>query len=518
MPPHPSDCAAASNETGLKSALLIHDRRQVTEARHISFDGWTLDVRTGELTRDGNTLRLPPQPLAMLLELLTHAGDVVTRDSLVQVLWPKGVVDFDGSLNAAVRKLRVTLGDDPAAPRYIETLPRIGYRFLMQPTIQAKAATPFASAPPPFAKAGLAYRPAAAVVALLLALAVVVGGWQLRPTGGALLSEGLPATRASQRPTSERAHELYLQGMFHRSRRDVDGSDLAIAAFEEALAVDPQYAEAWAALAETLIGSAVISAAPVAKTIDRARRAALKAIELDETLAHGHSALGYIYLHYDRDFERAEAEAELSRVLDAHYGRNWHLLAILRAWQDRAPEALDAMRRARKLEPMAPLYQANFGQLLYQTRNYAEAIEHLQPLIASLPRNDQARSILIRSLVASGDPEPALTQLQLRVTDRFSTSDAGLVYAHLGRRADALAEIDRIERLGAEGYGVAYDLAVIHAALGDMEAGCAALERALDDHSLTLGWMRLDPRMDPLREEQCFAAVHERLYGVAPPR
>jgi hypothetical protein len=68
-----------------------------------------------------------------------------------------------------------------------------------------------------------------------------------------------------------------------------------------------------------------------------------------------------------------------------------------------------------------------------------------------------------------------------------------LVYAHLGRRADALSEIDKLERLGAEGYGVGYDIATIHAALGDTDAGCAALERALVDHSLLLPWMRLDP-------------------------
>ncbi len=482
----------------------------MTEARRISFDGWTLDARTGELARAGNTTRLPPQPLAMLLELLAHAGDVVTRERLVQVLWPKGVVDFDGSLNAVVRKLRVTLGDDSAAPRYIETLPRIGYRFLAYPMIQPEDAPPSTRSS---LNPGRGYRSAAAVVAALLALAVVVAASQFRPMNDLPLKV-TSSVNVQRRPVIERAHELYLEGVSHRSRRDIDGSDLAVAAFKEALAIDPQYAQAWAALAETLGGAAIVSAVPVAKTMDEARSAALRAIELDEALANGHTALGYIYLHYDRDFERAEAEAERSRVLNANYARNWHLLAILRAWQGRTDEAFDAMRRARDLEPTAPLYNSNYGQLLYQTRRYAEAIKHVQPSIESQPKNDQARSMLIRSLVASGDSNLALSQLALRASDRFSTSDAGLVYAHVGRRADALTEIERIERLGAEGYGVGYDLAVVHAALGDTEAGCAALERAFADHSLTLGWMRLDPRMDPLRAEPCFAAAEQRLYGA----
>jgi DNA-binding winged helix-turn-helix (wHTH) protein/tetratricopeptide (TPR) repeat protein len=474
----------------------------VTEARRISFDGWTLDVRTGELAREGNAMRLPPQPLAMLVELLAHAGDVVTRERLVQVLWPKGVVDFDGSLNAVVRKLRVTLGDDSAAPRYIETLPRIGYRFLVQPTIQAKLST---------TSAVRSYRPGAAIFVSVLAIASVAAVWQFRATVGPPLVES-----SAPRPVSDRAYELYVQGISDRSRRDIDGSDLAIAAFHEALEIDPHYAAAWAALAETLGAKAIISAAPVAKVIDDARYAALRAIELDDTLAQGHTALGYIYLHHDRDFERAEAEALRAQALDDHYGRNWHLLAILRAWQGRTREAMDAVLRARELEPMAPLYNTNFVQLLYQTGRYAEAIKNVQPLIDSQPANDQARSMLIRALVASGDPSTALEQLESRVSDRFSTSDAGLVYAHLGRRAAALAEIARIERLGMQGYGVGYDLAVIHAALGDTEAACTALERALADRSLLLGWMRLDPRMAPLRAERCFTVVHEQLYGVPP--
>jgi len=102
----------------------------VTDATEIHFEGWTLRPRSGELLRDGHTQRLSQQPLRVLIELLDHPGEVVTRERLVQVLWPKGVVDFDNSLNGVVRKLRVALKDDSDMPRYVETLPRIGYRFI----------------------------------------------------------------------------------------------------------------------------------------------------------------------------------------------------------------------------------------------------------------------------------------------------------------------------------------------------------------------------------------------------
>jgi TolB-like protein/DNA-binding winged helix-turn-helix (wHTH) protein/Tfp pilus assembly protein PilF len=99
-------------------------------ATKISFDGWTLDPESGDLERAGTRIRLQEQPLQVLMELIDSRGRVVTREQLISKLWPKGVVDFDTGLNTAIRKLRVALGDTADTPRYIETLPRRGYRFI----------------------------------------------------------------------------------------------------------------------------------------------------------------------------------------------------------------------------------------------------------------------------------------------------------------------------------------------------------------------------------------------------
>src|SRR3954471_11291361 len=100
------------------------------EKRAIRFDGWQVSFASGEVTKDGHTHRLQDQPLQILDELTTRPGEVVTREQLIARLWPKGVVEFDTGLNTAVRKLRIALGDDADTPRYIETLPRKGYRFV----------------------------------------------------------------------------------------------------------------------------------------------------------------------------------------------------------------------------------------------------------------------------------------------------------------------------------------------------------------------------------------------------
>ncbi len=100
------------------------------EKREVRFDGWRVNFDSGEVTKGGDTHRLQDQPLHILDELTLHAGEVVTREQLIARLWPKGVVEYDTGLNTAMRKLRISLGDEADTPRYIETIPRKGYRFI----------------------------------------------------------------------------------------------------------------------------------------------------------------------------------------------------------------------------------------------------------------------------------------------------------------------------------------------------------------------------------------------------
>ena len=115
----------------------------------LRFDGWVLDPESGELERAGKRIRLQEQPVLVLRELITHAGSVVTREQLITLLWPKGVVDFDTGLNTVIRKLRGALGDPAETPRYIETLPRRGYRFIGTPDPDPEAVSRQSPSPMP---------------------------------------------------------------------------------------------------------------------------------------------------------------------------------------------------------------------------------------------------------------------------------------------------------------------------------------------------------------------------------
>jgi DNA-binding winged helix-turn-helix (wHTH) protein/tetratricopeptide (TPR) repeat protein len=505
------------NESLLKSGLLLYDHAQVTEETQFQFDGWTLHPRSGELVRDGKVQRLPQQPLRVLVELLSHPAEVVTRERLVQVLWPKGVVDFDNSLNAVVRKLRAVLGDDSETPRYIETLPRIGYRFIgkLQPSESSAAPVTLPVAPPPEPAEvrRVKRRHVVAVAIAVLAGVAALLWWPRTPKPDLLLLDAGLADVEPRRTSNQRAYELYLNGKFHRSRRDISGNSLALQSFEAALKEDPHFVDAWAALSETYTGAGITQQMPVVDAMGKSRAAALRAIELDPRSASGHAALAVIKMNYDLDYAGAEKEFQLAKAADESYARLWHGWGLLRGYQGRVEEAYAYLGRARELEPMTLLYSGSYANLLYHTRRYSEAIEYTRALLASQPRFDGARAVLIQSLIATGDVKGALEQLPLRFQATPVLSEDGLVYAHAGRRGEALQQIERLERRAREGFGLSYEIAVIYAALGEKRKGCEALLQSLTDHSQLIGWMKLDPRMDPLRGEPCFAQAQQQLLG-----
>jgi DNA-binding winged helix-turn-helix (wHTH) protein len=138
--------------------------------RFIRFDTFEVDVRTGELRKDGVKVKLAEQPFSVLALLLAQPGEVVTRDELQQKLWPRDTfVDFDRGLNKAINRLRDALGDSADAPRFIETLPKRGYRFVGS-TLPSPTAARDATQPPPAPKRPLLASAAALAVVLLAIL------------------------------------------------------------------------------------------------------------------------------------------------------------------------------------------------------------------------------------------------------------------------------------------------------------------------------------------------------------
>jgi len=464
----------------------------------LQFDGWTVNRVSGEISREGRAARLAQQPLRILVELFDHAGEVVTREQLVKVLWPAGIVDFDNGLNVAMRKLRVALDDVGDVPRYIETLPRVGYRFIGTRG-SSETAPRDARRMPGSARLALVLGVAGLVIA------VTIGWW---------LTERQVAAPVAHHVPSVRARELYLEGLSLRSRRDIDTSQAAPEKFKAAIREDPNYSQAWAALADSLSANVIRRKIPPAEGVPQARAAAERAIALDDGLVEGHMSLGEILTDHDKNFAAAKREFERAEAINAGSARLWHHYGMWHGHLGHVDEALSALRRAREIEPMTLLYASNYAMLLYESRRYDETIAFLRPYVEANPKFDQARSVLARALMASGDLPGALEQLQARTEPGAYQAELGVAYAKMGRRDDALAEISRLEEAGRTGYGVAYEQALIYTALGDLDRGCELLGRGVTDHSVLVNWMRLEPLLDPLRGRQCFTDAESRLYGA----
>jgi DNA-binding winged helix-turn-helix (wHTH) protein/Tfp pilus assembly protein PilF len=495
----------------------------VNDKADLRFDGWTVNRISGEMTKDGRAARLPQQPLRILIELYDNAGAIVTREQLVKVLWPTGIVDFDNGLNVAVRKLRLALDDVGDAPKYIETLPKVGYRFAV-PAIAVPRDSPSpaderVSSGPRLASG----KPGTIVAVSLGVLAGAIGAAWWWSTGQAIVDSGAarvvettptPPAQPKHVP-SVRAREFYLEGLSQRSRRDINATRIALENFEAALREDPEYAEAWAALADVNSGMVIRHTVPYAEGIPPALAAAKRAIELDASLAQGHISLAQIRLDHERDFAAARVALERARAINDQSSRLWHAYAMWHAHQGHVDEALADIRKARELEPMVLLYQSNYAAILYNARRYEDAIAYLTPILEANPKFAQARSVLANALMATGDLAGAERQLELRPAPDLYQAERGYLAAKQGNLDRARQEIVRLEELARKGFGTGYAIATIYTALGDLDRGCEYLARAVDDHSILLAWMRLDPRMDPLRGRRCFADVEKRVYAKA---
>jgi tetratricopeptide (TPR) repeat protein len=302
--------------------------------------------------------------------------------------------------------------------------------------------------------------------------------------------------------------------MHHRARRDIDASALAIEKLEAAIKEDPEYAEAWGGYSRALSGPVVRQTVTPAEGLPKMRAAAKRALELDPRISDAWVTLLHLHMDFDKDFAAAKRDLDQAMALGPPSASLWHYSAMWHAQQGQVEQGLADMRRARAAEPMTLLLSSNYALILFNARRYDEVIELLTPIIEANPGFDTARSVLARALTATGRYDEALAQLQRRIVVGAWQGDLGVLYAKTGRRDDALREIARLEALQAKGYGESYEMATIYTTLGDLDKGCELLDRALTDKSFLVNWMRLDPRMDPLRGRKCFTDVEARLYGT----
>lgn len=372
----------------------------------IRFGIWTLRGHPRELWREGRVVPLQEHPLMLLEALLEKPGQLVSRQALISRLWPKRVVDYDVALNATVKRLRSVLGDDAEAPRYIETLPRKGYRFVGTVTElpDAPASTPRRM---PWLR-----------IAAAILLPLAVGGI---------------AQVAMERPAAASpdggAQGLVLQAQFFLKRRGVGDLGRAVKYFEEAIALDERNAHAWTGLASASFLMTMEGGLDRQAGFEKLRAAAKRAIELDPQLA--------------------EPRARLAQ---------YH------AWQGDAVTAAELRRSAAKLDPGSPLVMAEAIGLAYDRGELSRAIDLSIKALDRDPLSFAARQNLGYLLLMDDRLEEALQlDAATRLLHPGQASHFGALALILSSRAEEALQIV----LGwPEDAQRAHCLALIHHSLG----------------------------------------------------
>jgi DNA-binding winged helix-turn-helix (wHTH) protein/Tfp pilus assembly protein PilF len=463
-----------------------------------------IDLRSGEVWRGDGCVRLAPKPCEVLLALIERPGEVVTRDELRHRLWSDHtVVDFDNNLNSAMATLREALGDAAASPRFIETLPKRGYRLLAPVNVEPVAAEPAtaSTARPDRGRAGRARWAWAAVAVAGLALAAAA-------RRGSTGSEGAPTA------ADPRVHEARERARYLLTRGDAGA---AVGEIEKAVALDPRSAVLWSDLSRALLSMKV----PARQVVERARAAAQRATALDPGLAEAALPLAQIALYHDYDWETAGRELERARRLspdssDVEQARAGYLAA-----QGRHDEAAAAMAHARRLDPVAVTIAADAGWYRFVARDPAGALAATAAALELDPTHRGARSYRVLTYRALGDLQHAAQEAAAYMA--LFADERGVPPPTLsGAPAQRLHAFDRWnlarhEALARSQHVPPGSLALAHLALGEHGAALGLLERAVEERA---GWqpvfLSVYPPFDPLRDDPRFVALLRKVGPGGP--
>ena len=590
------------------------------------FGRFRLDVLQKVLLRDGVPVSLTPKSFETLLLLVQNTGRVVEKEAFMRKVWSDSTVE-EGNLTYHISLLRKVLSCGDEGGRYIETVPKRGYRFMADvreltdgevaqgvaqetrstshvtvgdrapvdrgAAINSLAVLPLANASAdPNAEylsdgitesiinslsrlrglrvmarstvfrykgrevdareVGRELRVGAVLLGRVLLfgdrliirmeLVDVVEGWQLwgeqysrdlsdifevQEEIASEISDrlrlkltGEDKKRLTKRYTENtEAYQLYLKGRYHSGKFTSEGLGKGVEYFHRAIEKDPSYALAYAGLAETY-GSlwfhgyvSPYEAEPVTRPV------AIKALEIDDTLAEAHTSLALIKMFYDWDWSGSEREFKRAIELNPGYGpaHQWyggHLVAL-----GRRAEAFAEMRRAQELDPLSLMINAAVAWHFYFAREYEEAVEQLQKTLELDPNFHIAHEVLGLTYTQTGRYEEAITELKKAVElsggALVMLAELRQVYAASGNRVAAREGLNELKERSKQSFVLPYHIAAIHTSLGEADEASEWLERAYRERYGGLVYINVDPRFDSLRADGRLADLVRRI-GLTP--
>jgi DNA-binding winged helix-turn-helix (wHTH) protein/tetratricopeptide (TPR) repeat protein len=298
------------------------------------------------------------------------------------------------------------------------------------------------------------------------------------------------------------ARELYFRGRYYWNRRTEDSLTKSIDCFQKAVAADPNFALAYAGLADAYVLVASFSVEPGRQAISSARTAALSAIQLDSGLAEPHAALGMISFFTDWDGAAAEQEFQRALALEPNYATAHHWYALDLAAMGRADQASYEVRKAQDLDPTSSMIATNVGWVFYLNRHYEEAEHAFRKVLEMDPGFVRAHTRLGITLLTEGKNQAAVQELRQALAlsgDPYVKGVLAEALAVSGNRAEASRMLAEMIKDSQQRYVQPFGIALAYLGLGQKDRALEWLQKALDDHTTTMVWAKIDPELDQLR-------------------
>jgi len=323
------------------------------------------------------------------------------------------------------------------------------------------------------------------------------------------------ARLARSHPISPEAHEAYLKGRYHWNLRTEQGLKKGIEYFQQAIDKDPDYAPAYAGLADSYVGLAEWGLMASREAYPRAKAAASRALGIDETLAEAHASLGAARNDYDWDWVGAEKEFKRAIELNPGYATAHQWYAEYLSEKGRHDEAVAELRRAQELDPLSPIIGAVGGYIFLFAGRYDEAEAQCRRALELNAGFYPAHFNLGRVYLQEKLYAQAISEYEKAIAPEEGNPELAteLVrgYAAAGKRTEALKTLSQLKELSKRRYISPYRIAQAYAALGDFDQAFALLEKAYEERTGDLIQLKVEPENDPLRSDPRFQDLLRRM-------
>jgi DNA-binding winged helix-turn-helix (wHTH) protein/cytochrome c-type biogenesis protein CcmH/NrfG len=470
---------------------------------------WTVEPSRNLLVRGDAKVRVEPRVMDVMIYLAGRAGEVVSKEELVERVWPGRYVT-DEVLTVTIYALRKALKDDARRPKYIETVSRRGYRWIV-PVVRPVCA----AREPMFApiQDGEQHRLEAqnlrpiqgrrvAAMTTALALFAAAGAWIFKPFSH------------RRHVASAEAWEAYVKGRFFLDQRSIRGWRQALDQFERGVALDPQDPAAEAGLADTYSAMSDFGVASAAEMRPQAIEAAQRALDLDPNSAEGYEALGRAQFLFEWNYAAAERNLERAVLLDPDYMPAHQAMAWVKSARGQYSEAVSSARRALQLDPVNTARYTELAWVLALSGRYDEALGQVNRALVLNPQAFETYLMKGWTYELAGQPNAAFAAyrdaLRLAGAPEERVKRAEAVY-----RAEGLTGYyrDLLNVTARSGQTPMSDTwrAQFYVRAGQPDRAIASLEQAYQKREGALAWVNVEPSFQQLRANPRFQQIAARV-------